>query len=166
MENGTTHANGKSHVTSLVSSRATLIGHAPASKYDKVLDLVKEAVHLEFRYKETMGELAKEMREMGHTDLPSVLMSFVHTHNNTQPRAPTVVKARPPASYNNKGGALKARILGLMSDKRERRSNLIVAALKSKSPTSVYTILTSLVKEGHLIRTKYAHYRLKLRNGK
>jgi hypothetical protein len=104
--------------------------------------------------------------------LPSVLMSLMHPQPAPvlelppAPPRPTVAKTKAKESYSNKGGALKARILGLMSDKQERRSNIIVKELKAKAPTSVYTILTSLVQEGHLIRTRYAHYRLKLRNSK
>jgi hypothetical protein len=165
MENGTTnHTNGKSHSTSLVPVRPSLLGHSATTKYDKVLDLVKEVVHLELEHKEKLEELEKEMREVGVSELPTVLMSFVR--RNSEPPAPLPPVKAKPRKASIMGGALKARILGLMSDKQERKSKRIVQELKIKNATSVYSILSDLVDEGHLIRTRYAHYRLKLRNVK
>lgn len=180
----TTHTNGKStlvhvtHQTLPAPPERTCPGMTPAHpRYSRVLDLVRDAVDLDLRLKATMDELDREMREVGSGDLPSVLVSLMKHHQQVVPAAPRPgpVKAKPrepvksePAARNrrnrkNMGGALKARILGLMSDKKERRSKQIVKGLKAKNSTSVYSLLSDLVEEGHLIRTRYAHYRLKLR---
>lgn len=152
-------------------------------RYVRVLDLVRDAVDLDFRLKATMNEIDKEMREMGNGDLPAILVTLMQRHQQAIPQAPparvssgpSVVKAAPhkgnagerkQAPLKNRGGKLKVQIMGLMADGIERRSKNIVAALKrTNNPNSVYSILSDLVEEKHLIRTKFEHYRLKMRQG-
>ena len=186
----TTHSqtNGKStlvHVSQLLPApieptRSGLPSAHP--RYMRVLDLVRDAVDLDLRLKQTMTELDREMREVGNGDLSSVLVSLMKHHQQASPQAetitatstskptkPSVAKAKhrektPP--LKNRGGMLKAKLMGLMSDGKERKSLDIVKSLgKAKNPSSVYSALSAMAEEGHLIRTRFAHYRLKMRKG-
>lgn len=140
----------------------------PPKSVSRVLELVGTAIDLEMKLKATMAELEREV-EANRGDLPSVLVSLMRSQHVVLPPRPGPAKARQrkaaaPAHPKNKGGALKARILGLMSDKKERKSKQIVKELGVKNAGSVYSILSGLVREGHLMRPKFATYRLKLRS--
>lgn len=185
MENGTHQTNGKStllstslieHMPPTCESRPVQVHAGP--RYSRLLDLVRDAVDLELRLKATMAELEQEMRQAGHSELPSVLLSLLKPGQpNTQPQpvvtvspvkapskpGPTKAKPRTTAPAKNRGGKLKAQVMGLMADGKERKSIDIVHQLKAKNPTSIYSVLSELATEGHLIRTKFAHYRLKMR---
>lgn len=177
MENGTTHTNGKSQSNSPLFGRELALRPGLAkvvspNKFDKVLDLVRDIAHLELTHKEKMVELEQEMQAVGHGELPSVLMSLVRHHAAPEPApvppqppkpAPKPTAPRQNRPVKNKGGAWKAKVMGLMADKQERKSLDIVKQLKAENPTTIYSILSELAREGHLIRTRFAHYRLKLR---
>lgn len=128
-------------------------------RYPRVLDLVRDAVDLEIRLKATMDELDKEMRAIGNGSLPAVLVSLMKHQPYSQKKSTT----SPNHVVANKGGRWKAKIMGLMADGKERRSSDVVKQLKAKNATTIYSILSALADEGHLIRTKFAHYRLKMR---
>ena len=139
---------------------------SPSKTVGRVLELVGVAIDLELKLKATMTELEHEV-QMHQGDLPSVLVSLMRSQHVVMPPRPGPAKAQPRKAAltrpKNKGGALKARIMGLMSDKKERKSKQIVKELAAKNPGSVYSILSELVREGHLMRPKFATYRLKLR---
>lgn len=176
MKNTTHGTNGKSTIIHTSQVPATLSSVRPTivpelTRFSRLLDLVRDAVDLELRLKVTMAELDKELREAGTSELPSVLVSLLR---NQQPQPVIVTPASPGPTVKKtvtsprrqsllKGGAWKARIMGLLSDGKTRKSIDIVKELKAKNPTTVYTILCELVKEGSLVRVKYAHYRLKMR---
>jgi len=171
------HTNGKS---TLVST--AIVPAAPDSRpgkqqgHSRLAKLIGDAVDLELKLKATMAEIGDEMQKVGQSELPSVLLSLMRP-TQPQPPAPAspalapLAKAHPRAGkktvhhVQNRGGKLKAQVMGLMSDGRERKSLTIVKELKAKNPTSIYSILSDLAAEGHLIRTRFAHYRLKMRKG-
>lgn len=139
----------------------------PNKSVSRVLELVGTAIDLEMQLKATMAELEREV-QANKGDLPSVLVSLMRSQHVVLPAHPGPAKARVRRTSNvakpkNMGGALKARIMGLMSDKKERKSKQIVRELSVKNSGSVYSVLSELVREGHLIRPKFATYRLKLR---
>jgi hypothetical protein len=157
----TTPANGH-HKTTPVPSLKLLPQPVTGLRYELILQLVREAVEQEVRLKETLKKLDAEIKEVGHQDLPSVLMALMRTPSEQHEASgrPTVAPTEPPPPAMN--GVMKAKIMGLMSDKKEWRAGNIIARLKLH-PNSAYTVLNLLVKEGHLKKTRYAHYRLKLR---
>ena len=157
--------NGKSLIP--MSHPLLSVASGPPKTVSRVLELVGTAIDLELKLKATMAELEHEV-QANRSDLPQVLVSLMRSQHVALPPRPGPAKAHPrkasPAHPKNKGGALKARILGLMSDKKERKSKQIVKELGVKNAGSVYSILSGLVREGHLMRPKFATYRLKLRS--
>ncbi len=167
MENGTTHHNGGGFplLPQATEARAMLV----SARFDKVMELIAQATHLEAAHREAMIKLERELRELSHAELPQVVINLVRSVNPIVPQHQLITRPLKKTSGSqlikkNQGGALKASILGLMADKKERKSALIVRKLGAKNPSSVYSVLTKLADEGHLIRTRFAHYRLKLRS--
>lgn len=161
-----TNGNGKS-IIPMSHPLLSVPSAGPSRSVSRVLQLVGTAIDLELKLKATMAELEQEV-QANKSDLPQVLVSLMRSQHVVLPPRPEAAKAPArktafPRQKKNKGGALKARIMGLMSDKKERRSKQIVKELSSKNPGSVYSILSELVREGHLIRPRFATYRLKLR---
>lgn len=174
MENGTNQHNGG--IPLLPQAMTDVRAPLDSIRFDKVMVLIAQVTDLEFAHRKAMTDLERELRQLNHAELPLVVINLVRSVNPIVPPHPQLAKTVPVAvtkkeriksgrvqQHKNKGGALKASILGLMSDKKERKSSIIVHKLGAKNPTSVYTVLTKLAEEGHLIRTRFAHYRLKLR---
>jgi hypothetical protein len=119
-----------------------------------------------------MSELETEMQEAGQGELPSILMSLlrqkpavqtpspVSTTPSKKRKGPSVKKVKQPEPAKTVGQDMKDRILGLMGDRKQRRSKQIIKHLKAKNPTSVYSVLSELVRNGQLTRPGYAVYQI------
>jgi len=148
------------------------IGTTADARYNRMLDLVRDVLDLELRLKAKMTELNAEMACAGDDGLPAALAALLQHQpiitviaTSREAKKPGTVKVKAKVEQPvQHGGKLRARIVGLMSDGCERKSANILRELKhDKNPTTVYTVLSDLVLDGTLVRTRYAHYRLKMR---
>jgi hypothetical protein len=161
-----THTNGFHKPTNGKSSRSlTTIPAPPESQantdFDRLLMLVKEAINLEMQLKDKMNQIDTEMR--GKHTLPTVLRSLVRPEALTQPtratlEGPGLAKAVPTVWVED--DSIKGRVVAVMADGRERKSGVIIKALKAKNyKSSVYHALKELVEAGFLVKPAYGHYR-------
>jgi hypothetical protein len=158
--------NGKAHTSHHTTIPAPL-SEAP-TQYDKILSLVRDAVEHEVRLKATLKELESAMGSLAQAELPTVLMAFIKSD-----RAPQPLITVPRASEKGPGlakvettfyleDAWKGKVVSLMTDGRERKTSAIIKALKAtKHKSAIYGALTTLVADGALVKTAYAHYRIR-----
>lgn len=166
--NNAHHANGKSTIlpAPMFSSIRPPLGQDNSTQsFAKVLNLVQTAVSLELQLKTTMTDLDKAMKAIGQGEIPSVLVSLMQNARTPQVKheheRPTVVKAQPKRAAKISSGTVEQRIMNLLSDKKDKPTKEIVKAINPKNPNVVHTALSKMVREGQLVRPKFATYRLK-----
>jgi hypothetical protein len=136
-------------------------------RFNRLFILIDEAVTLELRLKKIMIELESEVKIAVSSGVSNVLMAIVKqtsvrplqvdtVHPGALEKGPGIMKVGRPSHILP---TLKERIVGLMADKKVRKGKVIMKQLRLKKSGAMYSALTSLVKNGRLVRTKFAHYR-------
>lgn len=137
----------ESGTTRLVNGISSLQLHP---RYGDVFDIVKEIIQLEAQLNEKRAKLE------------SILTGFTEPRPQP-PKAEPNERVLPKLEESALKGQLKYRIMKLMSDGIERKSSVIVSELGLENSKLAYDVLSTLVSEGRLVKTRYAHYRLKQR---